>query len=156
MSIRCGKCKGNHDTAADVRACYGLGHTAPVTQQQALPVVKRGASGGKLITTVPAGYYAVTSHTGNNDLDFIKVDRPTKGKWAGWVFVKRVIGGNPDVRIKNVEAALILQRLQAEGVEVCGARYGIEIGSCYVCNRHLTDETSRALGIGPECRKKVA
>lgn len=33
-----------------------------------------------------------------------------------------------------------------------GPRFGREIGRCYVCGRTLTDETSRALGIGPICR----
>jgi hypothetical protein len=33
-----------------------------------------------------------------------------------------------------------------------GPRFGREIGRCYVCGRTLTDETSRALGIGPVCR----
>lgn len=33
-----------------------------------------------------------------------------------------------------------------------GPRFGREIGACYVCGRTLTDETSRALGIGPVCR----
>lgn len=33
-----------------------------------------------------------------------------------------------------------------------GPRFGREIGRCYVCNRTLTDETSRSLGIGPVCR----
>lgn len=32
--------------------------------------------------------------------------------------------------------------------------YGTELAQCYRCNRTLTDETSRSLGIGPECRSK--
>ena len=35
-----------------------------------------------------------------------------------------------------------------------GPRFGREIGRCYVCGRTLTDETSRALGIGPWCRSQ--
>lgn len=35
-----------------------------------------------------------------------------------------------------------------------GPRFGREIGRCYVCGRTLTDETSRALGIGPICREQ--
>lgn len=32
--------------------------------------------------------------------------------------------------------------------------YATELGRCCRCNRTLTDETSRALGIGPDCRNR--
>lgn len=103
---------------------------------------------------VPEGHYAVTSRTGNNDLDFFRVDRPTEGRWAGRTFVKRVIGGKPDHAVRGAEARTALEAIVAAGVQQAGALYGQEIGRCYRCNRHLTDETSRALGIGPDCRSK--
>jgi hypothetical protein len=34
------------------------------------------------------------------------------------------------------------------------ARYGRELGVCGACGRHLTDEASRARGLGSECAKK--
>jgi len=37
--------------------------------------------------------------------------------------------------------------------EDAGPRYGRLIGDCCRCGRQLTDETSRALGIGPVCRE---
>lgn len=44
----------------------------------------------------------------------------------------------------------ILKEIKAD--PDAGPRFGREIGACYVCGRTLTDETSRALGIGPVCR----
>lgn len=103
---------------------------------------------------VPEGHYAVASRTGNNDLDFFRVDRPTEGRWTGRTFVKRVIGGKPDHPVRGAETRLALEAIVAAGVEASAVLYGQEIGRCYRCNRHLTDETSRALGIGPDCRSK--
>lgn len=99
---------------------------------------------------VPAGHYAVASATGNNDLDFYRVDHGT-GQWAGRTFVKRIIGGRPDVNVRQAEAADALARIAADAD--AAARYGREVGRCCRCNRHLTDEASRAAGIGPECAK---
>ncbi len=101
---------------------------------------------------VPEGHYAVTSRTGNNDLDFYRVDHG-KGKWAGRTFVKRIIGGHPDQNLSRNESPLALAQIEAAGPEAAAQLYGQEVGRCCRCNRHLTDETSRQLGIGPECRK---
>ena len=103
--------------------------------------------------TVPAGHYAVTM-TDGAALTFYRVDVPTDGRWAGYVFVKRVIGGRPDVAVRGADARAVLTAIAAD--DDAAARYGREIGRCYVCNRHLTDETSRALGIGPDCRTRAA
>lgn len=103
---------------------------------------------------VPEGHYAIPSTTGNNDLDFFRVDRPTDGKWAGYTFLKRVVGGKPDLPVARAQRAEVLQRIVDTGIYASRKQYADAIGRCYACNRHLTDETSRALGIGPECRKK--
>lgn len=105
---------------------------------------------------VPAGHYAVTSATGNNDLDFYRVDVPEDGKWAGCSFVKRIIGGHPDTPVRGAEAKAALQRILDEGVDAAGLRYGQEVGRCRKCNRHLTDDESRAAGIGPDCAARAA
>jgi hypothetical protein len=118
---------------------------------------------GKVTTTVeptlyalvPAGHYAVDSATGNNDTDFYRVDKPTDGRWAGRTFVKRVIGGKADTPVRGKEAEAALNRIVDAGVQEAALRYGKEIGRCCKCNRHLTDETSRAYGMGPDCRQKV-
>jgi hypothetical protein len=104
---------------------------------------------------VPEGHYATGSRTGSNDLDFWRVDRPAEGRWEGWTFVKRIIGGRPDSRVRGAEARAALEAIAAAGIEQARTRYGQEIGSCWKCNRHLTDDLSRELGIGPDCCEEV-
>lgn len=98
---------------------------------------------------VAAGYYAIVDATGRNDLRFYRVDRPTEGRWAGYTFVKEVIGGHADQRVARDAVDGILAAITAD--PEAGPRYGREIGRCYACHRHLTDEVSRAAGIGPDC-----
>lgn len=104
---------------------------------------------------VPAGHYAIES-TGDNDLVFYRIDRPTEGKYAGRTFVKMVVGGKPDQNVAYSHIAGILARIIEAGIAASATTYGREIGRCHRCNRTLTDETSRAYGIGPECRSKAA
>jgi hypothetical protein len=116
---------------------------------------------------VPAGYYATPSLTGNNDLDFWHVQRPTEGKWTGYTFVKRVLGGHSDQdlprdskkRIKDDNRRLAratqtaaLEAIVKFGIEKSNALFGTELKFCRICGIHLTDELSRELGIGPVCR----
>lgn len=125
-----------------------------IAKAKAVPKeVTAGAPAGDL-PDVPEGYYAVPSRTGNNDLDFFRVDRPTKGAWSGRTFVKRVIGGHSDTNVPLAQVRQALQSILDFGVEASRLRYATELGRCYVCNLHLTDELSRQLGIGPVCRAK--
>jgi uncharacterized protein DUF6011 len=103
------------------------------------------------------GGYALPSRTGHNDLDFYWVDIPREGKWANWAFAKRIIGGHSPIIMRKAEQIMILSTLVAlkpDARSAAQARYGIELGECYHCHRTLTDDTSRALGIGPVCRNK--
>lgn len=100
---------------------------------------------------VPAGHYATASRTGHNDLDFWRVDRPTEGSWRGRTFVKRVIGGRPSQRVRGGEMVAALKAILEAGPAKAGELYGREIGRCYHCNRHLTDDLSRQRGVGPDC-----
>jgi uncharacterized protein DUF6011 len=103
------------------------------------------------------GGYAVPSRTGSNDLDFWWIDRPEQGKWAGWTFVERVIGGRPNQRVSRAESAAALATLAALSPvdrEESQATFGTELGECYACHRTLTDDLSRSLGIGPVCRSR--
>lgn len=104
----------------------------------------------EVLPDVPAGHYAVISRTGNNDLDFFRVDRPIEGRWAGRTFVKRIIGGRPDQAIRNAEQRQALERI-ANDIPGAAQIYGQQVGRCCICNRTLTDEVSRAAGIGPDC-----
>ena len=104
---------------------------------------------------VPAGHYATTSRTGNQSYDFWKVEVPEAGKWAGFSFPTRVIGGRPEQKVRGAEARAALEAIEAEGVETCRERYARELQQCWKCNIHLTDDLSRELLIGPDCCKIV-
>jgi hypothetical protein len=54
--------------------------------------------------------------------------------------------------VRGAYRAAVLAAIAAD--PDAGPRYGREIGRCYMCHRKLTDATSRALGIGPDCRSK--
>lgn len=102
------------------------------------------------------GYYAVPSLTGKNDLDFFRVDMPSKGKWAGRVFLNRIVGGSMDgLRAPYATRRKWLDHLDGyKAVLEAQKRFGQEIGKCGRCGRPLTDDASRALGIGPVCLEK--
>lgn len=104
------------------------------------------------LKVVPDGHYAVASTRVGQDLDFFRVDNPDKGPYAGKTFVKHVIGGRPETRIPFKLQGDVLKRIVDAGINEAAVLYGKEIGRCYVCNRELTDELSRSLGIGPHCR----
>jgi hypothetical protein len=108
--------------------------------QDALRVVKTR-------TKVADGRYAV-EHEGT--LKFFKVKN---GRKAGFVFL--------DVQASDDWHSIRTPRRIHEILELIAAdeltaarRYGQELGQCSRCGRTLTDETSRAYGIGPDCRSK--
>jgi hypothetical protein len=150
--MRCGK-GHEHETLTEVKECYSVPRGTVQTTSR-LPDTGAVRQEMAKAYDVPAGHYAVESLTGNNDLDFFRVDRPTEGRWAGRQFVNRVIGGKPSVAVRGVTALKAAEAIVKAGPEKAAQRYGQEIGRCSRCNRHLTDETSRAAGMGPECRSK--
>lgn len=103
------------------------------------------------IPEVPAGRYAVTGEQGQTV--FLKVDRPTEGQWKGRTFVKVQAGDDFHPMALPVAKAL-LAKILADGPKAASVRYGQELGVCGVCGRTLTDETSRAAGIGPKCAER--
>lgn len=97
---------------------------------------------------VEAGRYALVADDGT--VKFYAVDRPTDGRWAGYVFLN-ALGSEERYPIRNrVERDRILGLIAAD-VHGARVRYGLEIGRCGFCGRALTDETSRAAGVGPDC-----
>jgi hypothetical protein len=94
------------------------------------------------LPTVPDGRYAVEK---DQTLMFYSVKN---GRHVTFV---DVWASDTRYPIKNHnERARILKAIAADPDS--GPRFGREIGRCYVCGRTLTDEHSRALGIGPVCR----
>lgn len=123
-------------TAAQVSA----GHAGP-GEDPTVPV--RDAQG------VKAGRYAIRED------DVVKFFRVTegKGRWAGRTFVEAQASDdhhairNPQRRAE-ILAAIAENPLEAELL------YGRELGRCSRCGRTLTKESSRAYGMGDDCRNK--
>jgi hypothetical protein len=99
---------------------------------------------------VTAGHYALIR---NDEICFVRVDRPTEGKWAGKVFVA-LQHGDDYTNMSRQAGLTMLGSIVEQGVLECSTRYGRELGKCGVCHRTLTNAESRAAGIGPVCREK--
>lgn len=107
---------------------------------------------GDLWPTVPEGRYAVADPA-DNVLKFYQVDKPQEGRWAGFTFLSVMASSERHpIRVHETKKA-ILDAIAADPREAA-ARYGQELGTCGVCGRALTDEESRARGIGPVCAGK--
>lgn len=98
---------------------------------------------------VPAGRYAIEDSEGS--LRFYVVDRPEQGRWEGYVFVS--VQASDDLhRVRDRAARETVLAAIAEDPRAAAIRYGHELGRCSVCGRTLTNEESRAAGIGPICQ----
>lgn len=101
---------------------------------------------------VPEGRYAVYDTADDNTLKFYIVDRPTEGKWAGYVFVK--VKAGPEAYNLSISESKRVLALIAEDPKIALLRYGQELGHCGHCGRELTNASSRRIGIGPVCRAR--
>lgn len=109
-------------------------------------------SAGQPMPQVPDGYYAVEM---GGTLKFYKVRHGRAGSsWAGYTFVDVQAGDDLYPIRSRVTRFEILSTIAADPRGAL-ARYERELGVCGHCGRTLTDEQSRALGIGPICRDKV-
>lgn len=98
------------------------------------------------------GKYAVSTETGH--LAFYDVSVPGEdSRHFGRIFVD-VMASDDKHPVRGAAAKTVLSKIAADPV-AAAKRYGVEIGSCGVCGRTLTDEQSRAFGIGPKCRVKL-
>lgn len=152
-SIKCGHCPSVHQSVEQVRQCaYKTDPATKVlhagTEPEPVSLFQRDGRGTPVVAS---GHYAVTE---GNELRFFKVDRVTEGKWAGRTFVKRQSSDELWPVKSRERREEILALIAAEPKEAM-IRYGQEIGRCGHCNRTLTDETSRAAGIGPVCASRV-
>lgn len=84
-------------------------------------------------------------------LKFYKVKN---GRQAGFVFLD-VQASDEWHSIRNLGTIRQVLALIAQDAESAMILYGQEIGECGHCGRTLTDETSRAAGIGPICAGKI-
>lgn len=117
---------------------------------------------------MPEGKYALLLNEPQQDIRkvgqgddlrwyFFKVNKPEKGKWAGYTFIKRLIGAPGKYREEVMSRPVrekILARIE-EDPKKAMTDYGLQSGRCGKCSSPLTDPESLALGIGPVCRQKM-
>lgn len=124
----------------------------PAVEQPSAPV------DGLDLSALRGGYYAATF---DGITKFFKVDVVEDGKWGGWVFVKiqasdelhRQGSQKPGQAYRGASEDYLRAIVADE--QAASTLYGREIGRCGICGRTLTDEDSRARGIGPICAEKM-
>lgn len=216
--MRCGNCKADHPTVADVRAChehagktttatvkngpmwpaspkqidYALGLqlerqlpdgytmvtredlmimerdqvSGKITFLKSLPRSGPGVSGGRKEWAMPEGRYALRVMDAADSLKpkdmrhvewkFYEVDKPTEGRWAGYTFIKMLIGAPGRYRKETMGKVMrdrILQMIE-DNPKQAMINYGLQSGVCGRCASPLTDPDSLARGLGPICAGK--
>ena len=91
----------------------------------------------------PEGRYAVESEEGELRFYHCADD--------GEVYV---MASDNEHRLQRPAAEAVIAKIALDPKEAAG-RYGQEFGTCGLCGRGLTDEVSRAIGIGPVCLQKA-
>ena len=109
----------------------------------------------EVASDIPDGYYALRDMPGHkNEITFYRLNTGKHGRWKGFQFIDMVVGGGSRYPQRGADVRKqIYNSINEQGVNEARQLYGQEIGRCGVCNRELTDDTSRALGIGPVCRE---
>jgi hypothetical protein len=128
-----------------------------------------------MLDAIPSGYYAVRPDA-VTPYTFVRISRPTLGRWKGHVKVQTIHAedlvdrwvwnpGNPDprtnvrtlsfTRFKGEQSIEDLILLVIVGHREAGIAYAREIRRCCRCNTRLTDERSRWYGFGPECEQSL-
>ena len=99
--------------------------------------------------SIPDGRYAIDNASGKGDTVFYKVWTRRNGSRGVDLQVS-----DDFIQIRSADVEGILKRIEKD-VEGALARYGKEIGACGICGRTLTNDDSRARGIGPICADKA-
>lgn len=104
---------------------------------------------------IPAGRYALFQHdviSRSEKWVFYQVDVPEAGRWAGNVFLSRLLSDDK-VPVRGTIYRDVMDAILVDP-ERAAKDYGKESKRCSVCHKLLTNEDSRAAGIGPDCAKK--
>lgn len=122
--------------------------TAAADAAMSEAVAPTATSAEEVAPKIADGRYAVEE---DGVLKFFKVKN---GRKAGYVFLS--IQASDDWHdVRNVtRIRSILNAISEVGEHAAMVRYGHELGVCGRCGRTLTDEASRAAGIGPVCAGK--
>lgn len=149
----------DHSTITHLVQCHEDGHGDLASKQASAYIDflmklprKASAQDGRdkrELPDVPAGTYALRAP--NGEVGFFKVDRPTRGKWAGYTFLAKMEGENHSP-IKNYPIKCELLGHIAKDLEGAARLYGQLTRTCSFCHIKLTDRFSRFYGVGPVCR----
>jgi hypothetical protein len=96
---------------------------------------------------VPEGRYAVDTDEGHLGFYRVHVSK------SGYVTVA-VMASDTERALLTWKVQLGVLRKIALDPKAAAIRYGQEVGVCGRCGRTLTDEKSRAAGVGPDCATK--
>lgn len=112
----------------------------------------------EFLADVPKGKYAVpqlelagTSFTTDNDLVFVEVR-----EYKGTRFVSQLLGswgGFTRVKLQYAKVYDVIGIVKSDPLKYAQA-FGQHYTCCGSCGAELTDQRSRELFLGPECRKK--
>lgn len=94
------------------------------------------------------GYYALRTPGTTDEIHYYRITRGKKGYVKVQEQASDTLWPVDYKRALKVVAEIIKDAAGAQDL------YGATLERCYRCGRTLTDETSRALRIGPECRSK--
>lgn len=140
--MKCGHCKGKHETVAQVKLCS--------TVQIAQPIVTAPQHKDKVTITEP-GMYRIAG-------EVFLVERSKRH--VGRLYAKRLIPTYVGQKLHKLEfeyQAGAVYRLEPEHRMTVDevAQLGKLTGRCWVCRHKLTVQKSIEAGIGPVCAKKV-
>ena len=107
------------------------------------------------VADVPPGRYALRNAPRfKNTITFFEVSRPTEGRWAGRTFLS-IMQSDERVPVRDPQQRAMILGLIARDIRGALTLFGRETEHCGHCGRRLTNDESRALGIGPVCAEKL-
>jgi hypothetical protein len=131
MAIRCGHCRGQHETVAGVRACHGQVDIVAKPGPATVGMYRRGGQIYKVDWTSNGHLFAKVATVSQDGIGRTVVS------WTG---------------AKGMVARLTqAHRMDVDEV----AAFGKLTGTCMRCGIELTHPDSVAAGIGPVCAKRV-
>jgi hypothetical protein len=168
--MKCGSCKDDHETVAQVKLCYQRNKGITAQEEQPLRPGDPGfkpsqvrhrdertaqlAELNRVGLGVPPGRYALPNGQGAiNKHSFYVVERADFGNWAGKTFVKRYKSDEQN-SVPVAQAIVILTRIAADPQGYM-TLFGKLEEHCGHCGRRLTNDVSRERGIGPKCAQNM-
>jgi hypothetical protein len=158
MAIGCGKCKGKHETVAEVRGCYGVTTTGGVT------VMERPAEKPVRFNTenLEDGFYALPKGDGDPaGFSVYKVVRAKLGSNRRYAKRLDMETGEWEFGRGFITPLRPEHAITPEQMKIVAREFGLNpdsdlYGRCWMCKSDLTDEESIREGTGPTCGGRKA